>query len=129
MELDAPALVRRVLCEHGLSDGVADGDLLPGIGAALAAQHTNGIRAFFQRAIIPAFDCGESEAHWLTGARVLPCACSQLLDRSAQLAKIRRRRQQLSNNGEAQVRPSFVHTLMSWLLRHAGAPRDLMGRP
>ena len=47
-----------------------------------------------------------------------PGALGERLDRGPQLALGRRRRQQLSDNGEAQMRPPLVDTRTSFLLRH-----------
>ncbi len=76
VKLDAPALVRGVLREHGASDRVADGVLQPRIDAHLASQDTDRIGALLQGAIVPALDGGEAEARGLARRRMLPCALS-----------------------------------------------------
>jgi hypothetical protein len=53
-----------------------------------------------------------------------PCALGERLDCGLQLAFGRRRRQQLPNDGEAQVRPALMNAQTSCLLGHAGAPLD-----
>jgi hypothetical protein len=60
-----------------------------------------------------------------TGSPVVGCCHvrpARPLDRGLQLAFGGRRRQQLSDDGEAQVRPPLVNSGTSCLLRHAGAP-------
>jgi hypothetical protein len=67
MELDAPAFVRGVLREHGLPHGVTDRALPSGIGADLAAEHTDRIGPLFQGAVIPVLDGGEaSRPSWIS---------------------------------------------------------------
>ena len=129
MELYAPALVRRVLRENGLAHDIADRDLLPGIGAQLAAEHADRIGAFFQRPVVPSFDGREAEPDRVTGRRMLPCACGERRDRGLQLTLARRRRQQLADHGEAQMRPPLMDTWTSCLLGHAGAPLTREHRP
>jgi hypothetical protein len=126
MELDAPALVRGVLREQLSADRVADRDLPTGIGTQLATQHADGIGALAQCAVVPALDSGEAEVDGLAGARMLPRACSQLLDCAAQPALVGRRCQQLADDGEAQMRPSLVHTCLS---RHSSPSRSRVRRP
>src|ERR1700681_2120643 len=122
MELDAPAFVCGVLREHALPHGVTDRVLPSGIGADLAAEHADRIGPLLERAVIPVLDGGEAEADGLAGGGMLPCAPGQPLDRGLQLAFGRWRRQQLSDDGEAQVRPPLVNARTSCLLGHAGAP-------
>ena len=62
MELDAPAFVRGVLCEHDLARRVAHRGLLAGIGAQLATQDADRVATLLQGAVIPALDGGEAEA-------------------------------------------------------------------
>jgi hypothetical protein len=45
MELDAPALVRGILRQHGLAHRLAHRGLLAGIGAQLAAQDADRVAA------------------------------------------------------------------------------------
>ena len=110
MELDAPALVRGILREHGLAHGVADRELLSGIGAQLAAEHADRIGALLQGPVIPSLDGREAELDRLAGRRMLPRAGGERRDRGLQLALGRRRRQQLADDGEAQMRPPLVDT-------------------
>ena len=110
VKLDAPTLVRGVLGEHGLADGVADRVLLSCVDAHLAAQHADGIGSLSQRAIVPALDGREAKAHGLGRRRMLPRAPGQLDDRGPKLALGRRRGQQLADDGEAQMRPPFVNS-------------------
>src|SRR5579864_3437674 len=124
MELDAPAFVRGVLREHSLPHGVTDRVLPSGIGADLAAEHANRIGPLLARAVIPVLDGGEAEADGLAGGRMLPCAPGQRLDRGLQFAFDGRRRQQLPDDGEAQVRPPLMNARTSCLLGHTGAPLD-----
>ena len=122
MELDTPTFVRGVLREHDLPHGVTDRVLPSGIGADLAAKHADRIGPLLQGTVIPVLDGGEAEADGLAGGGMLPCAPGQLLDRGLQLAFGGRRRQQLSDDGEAQVRPPLVNSGTSCLSCHAGAP-------
>ena len=129
MELDAPALVRGILSEHGLTDGIADRVLLAGVDTDLATEHADGIGALSDRTIVPALDRREAEADWLSRRRMLPRALGQRRNRGLQLALRRRRSQQLSDDGKAQPCPSVVNT---GLVGHAGAPVDRKqkrGRP
>jgi hypothetical protein len=126
VELHAPAPVRGVLGEQLTANSVADCVLLAGIGAQLAAQRADRIGALAQCAVVPALYGREAEADGLAGARMLPRAGSQLLDRAAQLALAGRRCQQLADDGEAQVRPSLVHTCLS---RHSSPSRSRLRRP
>src|SRR6204780_5946897 len=119
MELDSPTFVRGVLREHDLPPGVTDRVLPAGIGADLAAEHPDRIGPLLQGAVIPVLDGGKAEANGLAGGGMLPCAPGQPLDRGLQLAFGGRRRQQLSDDGEAQVRPPLVNPGTSC---HAGAP-------
>jgi hypothetical protein len=103
MQLDAPALVRGVLREHGLAHRVAHRELLSGIGAHLAAEHADRIGSLLERAIVPALDRGEAEADGLAGGGMLPRALGQSTKRGLQLALGRRCGQQLPDDGEAQI--------------------------
>jgi hypothetical protein len=125
MELDAPAFVCGVLCEHDLPHRVAHRGLLAGIGAQLAAQHADRIAALLQGAVEPPLDGGEAKADKIASGGVTPLARRECLDLGAQLAFGRRRRQQMSDHGEAQMRPPLMDSGTSCLLRHAGAPLDL----
>jgi len=89
-----------------------------GIGADLAAEHADRIDPLLQGAVIPVLDSGEAEADGLAGGGMLPCAPGQLLDRGLQLAFGGRRRQQLSNYGEAQMRPPLMDLRTSGPLCH-----------
>ena len=122
MELDAPALVGSILGKHGLAHGIADRKLLSGIGAQLAAEHADRIDALLQGPVVPSLDGREAEVDRIAGRRMLPGAGSERRDRGLQLALGGRRRQQLADHGEAQMRPPLVDTWTACLLDHAGAP-------
>jgi hypothetical protein len=122
VELDAPALVGGVLGKDGAPNRLADGMLLTGIGAQLAAKNGHRIGALAQGAVIPALDGREAEAHGRARGRMAPGASRQPFDRSLQLALVGRRGQQLADDGKAQVRPPLVYPPPSRLLAHAGAP-------
>ncbi len=124
MELDAPAFVRGVLRQHDLAHRVAHRGLLAGIGAQLAAQDADRVATLLQGAVEPAFDGGEAEADRIARDGVTPLAPGKRLDLGAQLAFGRRRRQNLSDHGEAQMRPPLMDSGTSGLLCHAGAPPD-----
>ena len=126
VELDAPALMCGVLRDDDATHGRADGVLLPGVGAQLAAQHADRIGALVERAVVPALDGREAEADRLTRRRMLPGAQAERTKRVLQLALRRRRGQQLADDGEAQVRPPFVNPSSPCLVGHAGAPEDRM---
>src|SRR6202050_3374530 len=126
MQLDAPALVGGVLCEHRAADGVAARVLLPSIAAHLAPEHADRIGALSDRTVIPALDSGEAESHGLARRRMLPRALCQIGNCRPQLALLRRRRQQPADDSKAQVGPLLVNTLMTLAtsaVRHDGAPR------
>src|SRR5437016_305128 len=72
-------------------------------------EHADLIGPLLARAVIPVLDGGEAEADGLAGGGMLPCAPGQPLDRGLQLAFGGRRCQQLSDDGEAQVRPPLVN--------------------
>ena len=108
VEPGAPTLVRGVLRQHGLAQRVAHRGLPPGVGAPLAAQLADRIGPLLQGTVIPALDGGKAKAHRLAGAGMAPLARRKGRDLGAQLALGRRRRQQLSDDGEAQMRPSLV---------------------
>ena len=124
MELDAPAFVRGVLCEHDLARRVAHCGLLAGIGAQLATQDADRVAALLQGAVIPALDGGEAEADRIARDGMTPLAAGKHFDLGAQLAFGRRRRQQLSDHAEAQMRPPLMDSGTSCLPCHAGAPPD-----
>jgi len=86
-----------------LPHGVTDRVLPSGIGADLAAEHADRIGPLLQGTVIPVLDGGEAEADGLASGGMLPCAPGQPLDRGLQLAFGGRRRQQLSDDGEAQL--------------------------
>jgi hypothetical protein len=133
MELDAPALVRGVLREDGLAHGIADRNLLSGVGAQLAAEHADWIGALLQGPVIPSLDGREAELDLIAGGRMLPCAGGERRDRRLQLTLGGWRRQQLADHGEAQMRPPLVDPCASrWtscLLDHAGTPAIGQHRP
>ena len=122
VELDAPALVGGVLGEDGAPDRLADGVLLAGVGAQLAAKNGHRIGTLAQGAVVPALDGREAEAHGLAGGRMPPRSGRQPFDRRLQLALAGRRGQQLADDGEAQMRPPLVNPPSARLLGHAGAP-------
>src|SRR5271165_5493423 len=112
MKLDAPALVRGILRQHDLAHRVAHRRLLAGIGAQLAAQHADRVATLLPGAVEPALDGGEAEADRFARDGVTPLAPGKRFDLGAQLAFGRRRRQQLSNYGEAQMRPPLMDYLV-----------------
>ena len=122
VELDAPALMCGVLRDDDATHGRADGVLLPGVGAQLAAQHADRIGALVERAVVPALDGREAEADRLARGRMPPGAGRQRFDRGLQLALVGRRGQQLADDGEAQVRPPLMNPSSPCLLSHVGAP-------
>src|SRR5271157_5547520 len=124
MKLNAPVLVRGILRQHDLAHRGAHRGLLAGIGAQLAAQDADRVAALLQGAVEPALDGGEAEARRFARDGVTPLAPGKRFDLGAQLALGRRRRQQLSNYGEAQMRPPLMDSGTSGLLCHAGAPLD-----
>ena len=56
VELDGPALVGGVLRKDGAPNRLADGSLLTGVGAQLAAKNGHRIGALAQGAVVPALD-------------------------------------------------------------------------
>ena len=122
MKLDAPVLVRGILRQHDLAHRLAHRGLLAGIGAQFAAQDADRVAALLQGSVEPALYGGEAEARRFPRDGMTPLAPGKRFDLGAQLALGRRRRQQLSNDGEAQVRPPLVDSGTSGLLCHAGAP-------
>ena len=130
MELDAPALMRGVLREHGLAHRIADRNLLSGVGAQLAAEHADRIAAFLQGPVVPALDGREAEPDRLAGGRMAAsCAAASAAIAAFNSPLARWRRQQLADHGKAQMRPPLVDTCASWLLDHAGAPPIGSHRP
>jgi hypothetical protein len=107
---------------------VAHRGLLPGIGAQLAAQPADRIGPLLRGAVVPALDGGEAEANRLAGGGMAPLARREGLDLGAKLTLGWWRRQQLPDDGEAQMRPSLVDPWTS-ALRHAGPPVDQGDRP
>ena len=91
VELDAPALVGGVLGQDGAPDRRADGRLLAGVGAQLAAKNGHRIGTLAQGAVVPALDGREAEAHGLAGGRMPPRASRQPFHRSLQIALVGRR--------------------------------------
>src|SRR5258708_23926748 len=108
MELDAPALVRSILREHGLAHGIADRNLPSGIGAQLAAQHADRIGALLQGPVIPSLDGRKAELDRIAGGLMLPCACGERRDRGLQLPLGGRAPPQLTDYGGTQMRPPAV---------------------
>src|SRR5271155_3901559 len=66
------------------------------------------VATLLQGAVIPALDGGEAEADRIARDGVTPLAPGKRFDLGAQLAFGRRRRQQLSDHGEAQMRPPLM---------------------
>jgi hypothetical protein len=110
MELDTPALMRSVLREDDLAHGIADRNLLSGIGAQLAAEYADRIGALLARPVVPSLDGREAELDRIAGGRMLPCAGGERRDRGLQLALGGQRRQQLADHRKAQMRPPLVDT-------------------
>jgi hypothetical protein len=81
------------LREDGLAHGIADRNLLPGVGAQLAAKHADRIGALLQGPVIPSLDGREAKLDRIAGRRMLPCAGGERHDRRLQFAFGGRRRQ------------------------------------
>ena len=107
VQLHRPARMGAVLRAQHLADGHSH-LLDAGIGAYFAPQDRHRIAPLAARPQQPALDGRSRKAHRLTADRMLPGACCQLLYLGAQLALGRRRRQQLPDHREAQMRPAFV---------------------
>jgi hypothetical protein len=121
MELDGPTIVGSVLLKQGLADGVAHRRLSARIRAHLAPQDTDRIVALLAGSAEPSLEGGDAEAHGLTGRWMLPRPRGELDELTPQLTLRRRRRQQLSHNRKAQMRPALVNPWIS-SLAHPGAP-------
>ena len=118
MKLGAPALVCRILRQHGLAHGGAHRDLLAGVAAPLAPEHADRILPLLAGAVIPALECRDAEAGRLAADRMAPCARGELVELRTQFALARRRRQQLAHHRKAEVRPPLVDPRPS-ALHHA----------
>jgi hypothetical protein len=122
MQPGAPALVRGVLRQHGCAQRRTDGGLPAGVGAQLAAQHTNRIVPLPARPVVPALDRGDAKTDRLAADRMAPLPRRKLGQFAAQFALGGRRRQQLADYRKAKPRPKLVDPQISSLC-HAGAPR------
>ena len=129
MQLDAPALVRGVLREHGLAHGIAHRDLPSGIAAQLAAEHADRIAALLQGAVVPALDGREAEADRLAGDRMPPCARGERRRSAARSSPLRGgAANSWPTTREAQVRPPLVDPSTSCLLRSRRRSLDQRAR-
>jgi len=63
---------------------------------------------FASGTIQPSFDRRDTEAYRLAGTRMAPLAQGELLKFAAQHARRRRGGQQVSDDRETQLRPTFV---------------------
>jgi hypothetical protein len=85
--------MRGVLGEQRLAQGLAHRRLSASVAAALAAQDADRVLPLAQRPVIPPLDGRDAEADRVAAHRVAPVARRQRLERRAQGALLRRRRQ------------------------------------
>jgi len=122
MQLDAPALVRGVLRQHGLAYRGAHRSLRASVLTQLTPQHRDRIVPLLACPVIPALQGGDAEADRLATDRMTPRARGELIELQTQHALARRRRQQLADHRKAKVRPLLVDPRPA-SLRHASAPK------
>src|SRR5260370_32167649 len=105
MQPGAPALVRGVLRQHGCAQRRTDRGLPAGVGAQLAAQHTDWIVSLPARPGVPALDRGDAKTDRLAADRMAPLPRRKLGQFAAQFALRGRRPPQLADLRKTEPRP------------------------